>query len=173
VRDGVALTSAVSLRPFVGGDRFPLNRWLSEAHVAAWFGTRAIAEAECSFAQSTASALVRVISADGAPIGYIHGYDAALTGGRRAAALGDGVYLLTVLIGAAAFRGKGYGAAAAAALRDEIFATTMAPAVALLAPLKHENAVRALEREGFRWREIWHDASLGPCWVLVSERARS
>jgi aminoglycoside 6'-N-acetyltransferase len=166
-------TPTLTLRPFVGGDRFLLNRWLGEPHVAAWFGTRTIADAECSFAQSTTSALVRVIQQGETPIGYIHGYDAALTGGRRAATLGDGVYLLTVLIGAAAFRGKGYGAAAAAALRREIFSTTMAPAVALLAPLKHETAVRALEREGFRWREIWHDTSLGPCWVLIAERARA
>jgi RimJ/RimL family protein N-acetyltransferase len=162
--------AALSIRPFAAGDRFMLNRWLSEPHVADWFGSRSIAEAETALAQSSPSALVRAITLDGRPIGYLHAFDTALLGGARAASLRDGVYVMTAIIGVTDARGKGYGAAALAKTRDELFTTTLAPAAAVLVPLAHERAVRALEQCGFVWREVWRDAALGACWVMTAER---
>jgi GNAT superfamily N-acetyltransferase len=161
---------ALTQRTFTTADRFVLNRWLGEAHVADWFGSRAIAEAEVALAQSSPSALVRMILLDGRPIGYLQAIDAGLIGGRRAATLVDGVYVMTAVIGVADARGKGHGAAALAQLRADLFATTLAPAAAVLVPLAHERAVRALEVQGFTWREVWRDAALGACWVLASDR---
>lgn len=158
------------LRPFTTGDRFALNRWLADEDVVAWFGTRAIADADCALAQSSPSAFVRMATLDDRPIGYLHAYDCAVMGGARPATLADGVYLISVVVGPPDMRGKGYGAAAVSGLRDDVFATTFADRVAILVPLKNESAVRALERHGFRWREIWRDAHLGPCWILEAAR---
>jgi aminoglycoside 6'-N-acetyltransferase len=160
----------LTLRAFSPGDRFILNRWLAEPHVIAWFGSRSIAEAEIAMAQSSGSALVRIVMRDGQPIGYVQAMDCALLGGNRPAAMPDGSYTLTGFIGAVAERGKGLGALALASLRAELFSTTFAPSVAVMVPLKNERAVRFLEKQGFRWDEVWRDAALGPCWVLIGVR---
>jgi aminoglycoside 6'-N-acetyltransferase len=164
------MAPALTLRAFAAGDRFLLNRWLSEPHVAEWFGSRAIAEAETAIAQSSPSALVRMILLEDKVIGYAHAFDAALQGGAKAPALRDGVYAMTAIIGMAEARGQGHGAWALACLRDEVFATTLTGAVAVLVPLAREAAVRALERQGFHWCEVWRDAAHGACWVMLAER---
>jgi aminoglycoside 6'-N-acetyltransferase len=164
------VSDAITLRTFLTRDRFILNRWLGEAHVVAWFGARAIADAEIAIAQTSDSALVRIILCDDQPIGYVHAFDCALLGGARPAAMPDGGYVITAFIGAMDARGKGLGAAAIGLVRDEIFATSLTPSVAVMVPLSHERVVRALEKHRFQWREVWRDSALGACWILTSTR---
>ncbi len=164
--------NVITLRPFLPGDRFLLNRWLGEAHVIAWFGSRSAADAELAMAQSSPSSLVRIIERDGLPIGYAQAFDVGVTGGVRPAAMPAGSYEADVFIGAEPYRGKGFGATALSLLRDEVFGQTFAVAFGVIVPVRNKIAVRMIERAGFIWREVCHDPMLGPCWVMTSERGR-
>lgn len=151
-------------------DRFVLNRWLGEPDVVAWFGSRSAADAEIAIAHASASSLIRVILFDGAPIGYAQAFDIALTGIEHPE-VPSGSYDADVFVGSTPHRGLGYGATALRLLTDEVFATTLAVSVAVTVPLRNEHAVRRIERAGFKWRAVVHDALQGPMWILRRDRA--
>lgn len=158
----------VSLRPADDGDRFVLARWLAMPHVAGWFGSRAAAEAEITLARTSPSALCRMVVVDGATAGYAQALPADPAGAF--ADLPSGSYRLDAFIGDETLRGQGHGATALAMLRDELFASTFAPAAAVVVALRNEAAVRRIERAGFRWHAVLADPLLGPCWLLVAMR---
>ena len=155
---------SLHLRPLNDGDRFRLRRWLSEPHVIAWWGSRSAAEASVAMAEASHTALVRMIDLDGEAIGYAHALD--LTDAH----LPPAVWQADVFIGAAPHRGQGLGAVALAALRDELFAATLAQGLAVRVAIRNERAVRAIERCGFKWHVVVTDAQLGPCWLLLAGR---
>ena len=154
----------VALRPVSEGDRFRLRRWLSEPHVIQWWGSRAAADAALKLAEESPSAVVRIIEAGGEPIGYGHALD---LDERR---LPPATWQADLFIGSAAHRGKGLGSAALGMLRDEVFRTTLASALAVRVSIRNEAQVRAVERAGFKWHAVAHDPMLGPCWLLVAAR---
>lgn len=161
---------SICLRPLTDGDRFLLARWLGDAQVIAWFGSRAAAEAVLAAARHASSAMTRIISHEGRPIGYVQAVDAAELGSPYLHHLPAGSIELDGFVGENGLRGQGYGMAAFAALRDDVFATTMNLSVAALIPIRREDAVRRLERSGFRWTRIIADGPRGRCWMMVSER---
>jgi RimJ/RimL family protein N-acetyltransferase len=167
------VAAILSLRPFLSSDRFVLNRWLGTPHVVTWFGSRAAAEAEMTFAQSSPSSLCRIILLDGAAIGYAQAFDLGLTGGTQPEGLPAGSFDSDVFIGATEQRGKGYGAAALGLLRDEVFSSTFASSLGVVVAIRNESAVRMIERAGFQWVSVWHDVLLGPCWVMRALRPHS
>jgi RimJ/RimL family protein N-acetyltransferase len=160
----------VTVRPFLPADRFVLNRWLGEPDVIAWFGSRGAADAEIALAQSSPSSLIRIILFEGAPIGYAQAFDIGLSGFEHVA-IPSGSYDADVFIGSTAHRGLGYGATALRLLTDEVFASTFTVSVAITVPLRNEAAVRRIERAGFTWQAVVHDALLGPLWILRRDRA--
>jgi aminoglycoside 6'-N-acetyltransferase len=162
--------SPVRLRAVTPGDRFLVRRWLAMPHVAAWWGSRGAAEASLSVAFESPSALSRIIQRDGAPIGYVQALDAGLSGRAARDALPPGSFDADVFIAVEADRGSGHGAAALALIRDEVFATTLAPAVGIVVSIRNERAVRSIEAAGFRWRAVLQDALIGPAWLLVADR---
>ena len=160
----VASNSGVVLRPITDGDRFRLRRWLAEPHVIAWWGSKAAAEAAVALAAQSPTAVARIIERDGDAIGYAHALDLE---DRR---LPAGTWIADVFIGAAVYRGQGLGAIALAQLSDEVFRTTLAPALAVRVSIRNERPVRFIERAGFKWHAVVPDALLGPCWLLVAVR---
>ena len=157
-------SSALQLRGLTEGDRFRVRRWLSEPHVIQWWGSRAAADAAIAMAEASHTALARMIELNGEAIGYAHALD--LTDAHLPAA----VWQADVFIGAAPHRGQGIGALALAALRDELFAATLAQGLAVRVSIRNERAVRAIERAGFKWHVVISDSQLGPCWLLLAAR---
>lgn len=165
----------VALRAVEDGDRFLIRRWLALPHVAAWFGSRSAAEASVALAAGQESALQRLILLDGTPVGYLHALDAdqygAVTLSRtRHDAIPAGAWLAEIFIAEEALRGRGVGGHALALMRDEVFATTLAPAVILVAGIRHERQVRAIERAGFHWTAVVRDSGLGAAWLMIAQR---
>ncbi len=162
----------ITLRPAVDGDRFLIRRWLGEPHVIAWWGSRASAEAAIAVASESVSAIRCVIEAAGQPIGYAQAVDVGIWGTPPIDALPAGSFEAAMFIGSSAHRGKGYGAIALTQLRDEVFATTLAPSLGIKVSIKNERAVRVIEKAGFLWRAVIQDPLIGPVWLLRKDRYR-
>lgn len=161
----------VSLRPAREADWRLIRGWLARPEVQAWWGSAASAEAEITIAMDSASAHCRIIECGGEPVGYAQALDAALLGGP-AGMLVPGTWDADVFIGSEAHRGRGVAVAALALLCDEVFSTTLAVAIAVAVPVRHERVVRAYEKAGFRWQAVHADPSAGPSWVLLKQRPR-
>lgn len=165
----------VGLAPMTDKDRFLVRRWLGLPHVAAWFGSRAAAEAALAIAGDMPTAVRRLVVVDGVPVGYLHALDAdqrfdvALRRPRHDV-IPPGAWLVEVFIADTDMRGRGAGARALEIIREEIFATTLAPALVLVAGVRHERQVRAIERAGFHWTAVIADESLGAAWLLLAHR---
>ena len=160
----------IALRPATRRDRDMIRRWLARPDIQDWWGPLSQTEAEVTIALDSASALCRIIEADGQPIGYAHAIDASVWGDELPGELQPGTWDLDLFIASEEHRGQGAGAAALALLKDEVFATTLAVAVCVFPSIKNERAVRAYEKAGFRWQRIWHDPAMGPSWFMVAER---
>jgi len=160
---------AVRLRPAVPEDRFRIRRWLADPGIAASWGNAASAEAEISLALGSETALCRIVDRDRTPIGYAHALEIGLWTEERPCDLPAGTWHIGYFLAV----GDGHvrtGAAVLALLSAEVFATTLALACSSLVSVKSETAARAYERAGFRWRRIWNDRLLGPCWLMLRER---
>jgi aminoglycoside 6'-N-acetyltransferase len=162
--------ASIALREAQAADRFLVNRWLAEPHVAAWFGSRAVAEAEIALARQSPTALCRIVMAGAEAIGYAQAVDRAAAGAVPDPGIPSGSYEADVFIGVANYRGQGHGGTALALLATEVFATTLTPCLVITVPLRNEPAVRLVERAGFRWLRVAADPLLGPCWLMRRER---
>ncbi len=160
----------VSFRPATTGDWPLIRSWLGEPHVAAWWGGRASGEASITIAMDTPSALVRIIEAGGEPIGYAQALDIVLWGEAVPPRLPPGTWDADLFIGSKGHLNQGYGVAALQMLGDELFHTTLAPALCLIVSIRNEMAVRIYEKSGFHWHSIWADPIDGACWVMLRER---
>jgi RimJ/RimL family protein N-acetyltransferase len=161
---------AITLRPATPEDRFRIRRWLAEPEIQAWWGNAASAEAEINLAMASDTALCRIVEADGAPVGYAHAVEIGVWGAPRPEEVPAGTWDIDLFIASAEHRGRGLGAAALALLAEEAFATTLAVACCGFVSVRNEAAVRAYEQAGFRWRRIWSDPLLGPCWLMLKDR---
>jgi len=159
----------IEARPLVAEDEALIRAWIAEPEVRAWWGDAASAEAAIAIALTSATAVTRIMTADGRPFGYGHAVDDGIPGhaGRRS---GLGAWRIDAFIGDAAFRGRGYGPAILDAMALEVFATTLALAVSVIVPLRHERVARAAERAGFTWSEIVQEPGLGRCWLMLRDR---
>jgi aminoglycoside 6'-N-acetyltransferase len=160
----------ISIRPATGGDWDLIRRWLRLPEVQRWWGTAASTEAEVRLVMETPSAMARLITAGGIPIGYGHAIDALHWGSGLPEAMQPGTWDIDVFVAAADWRGRGAGRRAVELIADEVFTTTLAPAVSVFTSIRNERAVRAYEKAGFRWVRIHDDPIQGPSWMLVKER---
>lgn len=160
----------ITLRPLRSSDWDRVRAWLLQAEIQTWWGGLAAAEAEVAIAAESPSAVCRLIVAEGAAIGYGHALDADLVRGPRTEGLPPGTYVAALFIANPAYRQRGAGETALAALTREVFSSTLAVACATLVPVRYEPAVRAAERAGYRWTGVRDDGLSGQSWLMMSER---
>lgn len=159
----------IALRPLNNTEWDLVRVWLQQAEVQAWWGGLAAAEAEIAIAADSPSAICRLIVSRGTPIGYGHALDADLVR-AESTDLPTGTYIASLFIADPAYRQKGAGEIALAALTQEVFSFTLAPACATIVPLRYEPAVRAAERAGYRWIGVRNNGTTGQCWVMLRDR---
>lgn len=162
----------VRLRPATRADWSLIRRWLGRPEIEDWWGPRSATEAAVMMALEAPHAICRMIestSAD-APIGYGHAVDATMWGEQLPQDLAPGTWDIDLFIASPVHRGIGAGAEALALLRDEVFSTTLAVAVAVFPSIANERAVRAYEKAGFRWQRVWNDPISGPSWFMTAQR---
>ena len=163
--------AAVCLVPVGRDDRDRIRRWLRDAAIRGWWGEPGAVEAEIAIALDSPSAICRMISVGGEPIGYAHALDASLLAPADRSAGELGLWQCSFMIGSHAHRGHGLGAAALSSLATEVFATTLALGCEIRVPVRSERAVREIETVGFRWHRIEADDFLGPVWMMRRERS--
>jgi aminoglycoside 6'-N-acetyltransferase len=83
-----------------------------------------------------------------------------------------GTWDVDLFIAEPGHRGCGAGERALELLAEEVFTTTLAPALAVFVSVRNEAAVRAYERAGFAWARVWEDPLLGPSWMMLRTRPR-
>jgi aminoglycoside 6'-N-acetyltransferase len=163
--------SAISLRAVDPEDWDQVRAWLQQAEIQAWWGGLAAAEAEIAIASESPSAICRLILVDGTPIGYGHALDADIVRGGSSGDIPVGAYIVSLFIADPAHRRRGAGETALAALTQEVFATTLAPAAVTLVPVRYEAAVRAAERARYRWVGVLDDSTSGRSWLMMRDRS--
>lgn len=160
----------ISLRPVTQGDLDRIRAWLRQPEIETWWGPASATAAEVQIALQSASAVCRIIEANGEAVGYCHAIDAALWGDDLPEDLEPGTWDLDLFIASAAYRGQGVGLKALDLLKSEVFSTTLATAVCVFASIRNEAAVRAYEKAGFVWQRIWNDRAVGPSWFMIARR---
>ena len=162
--------SVIELRPAEDRDWTMIHGWLRQGEVQRWWGSLAAAEAEVMAALRSDMGLCSIIEVDGVPAGYAQAQDAQPLCASVPLTLTAGMFRVDAFIGEPRFRGRGVAQAALALVAAEVFATTLALGVIVVAPIKHEAAVRAYEKAGFKWVRVIDDALLGPSWLMRLER---
>ena len=160
----------VTLRPADARDWPLIHCWLRLPEIQRWWGSLAAAESEVMAALRADMGLCSIIEVDGASVGYAQAQDAQPLGPAIPHSLTAGAFRVDAFIGEAPYRRQGAAQTALRLVAAEVFATTLAPAVIVIAPLKHEAAVRAYERAGFEWLRVIDDPLLGPSWLMRLER---
>jgi RimJ/RimL family protein N-acetyltransferase len=160
---------AVMLRPADQRDWPMIRAWLGQSEVQRWWGSLATAEAEVMAAMRADMGLCSIIEVDHIAVGYAQALDTEPIKGVPHA-LTAGTFRIDAFIANPAYRKMGAGQAAIRLVAHEVFATTLAPAVIVVAALKHEAAVRAYEKTGFKWIRVIDDPLLGPAWLMRLER---
>jgi aminoglycoside 6'-N-acetyltransferase len=161
---------AVTLRPASEADWPLILSWLKMPAVQRWWGSQSAAQAEIRLVFETSSALARIIEIGGQPIGYAHAIDATFWGENLPDGLPPGAWDVEVFVAAPEHRGRGIGAAALDLLSAEVFSTTLAVALCVFVSVRNEHAVRAYERAGFEWVQVWDDPIVGASWLMLRRR---
>ncbi len=168
----MSASTPVRLRPATHRDWFTIRTWLRRADIEDWWGPASATEVEVLMALDAPFAICRIIEsvATGEAIGYGHAVDATIWGDQLPDDLEPGTWDIDLFIATEAHRGSGAGAAALTLLKQEVFETTLAVAVAVFPSIENERAVRAYEKAGFRWKRVWDDPISGPAWFMTAER---
>ena len=164
------MNARVHLRVAHRHDAGLIRTWLVTPDIQEWWGPLSATQAEVNIALSSTHAICRIIECDGLAVGYCHAIDATLWGEQLPDDLEPGTWDLDIFVASENHRGKGIGQIALAALKDEVFSTTLAVAVCVFPSIRNERAVRAYEKAGFKWKRIWNDPHAGPSWFMVAER---
>jgi len=167
------MTLEIQLRQATRDDGALIRTWLADPGIQEWWGPFSATQAEVNIALSSNHAICRIIECDGQAVGYCHAIDATMWGDQLPEELEPGTWDLDIFVASERHRGKGIGQAALAALKDEVFSTTLAMAVCVFPSIRNERAVRAYEKAGFRWKRIWNDPHMGPSWFMVAERGKA
>ena len=171
---GTSATAPVAqrptLRPAHEGDWALIHGWLRQPEVQRWWGSLSAAEAAVIAALRAPMGLCSIIEVDSVPVGYAQAQEAEPLGNGLPHALTAGVFRVDTFIGAPAYRSHGVGRAALQLVATEVFATTLALGLIVVVALKHEAAVRAYEKAGFRWVRVIDDPLFGPSWLMQLRR---
>jgi ribosomal protein S18 acetylase RimI-like enzyme len=170
--DGTPLTTmpVIGLRPASDADWPTIHRWLRQDEVQRWWGSLAAAEAEVLAALRSSMGLCSIIEVGGVAVGYAQAQEATVLGQGLPAALTAGTFRVDAFIGEAAYRRRGIAMAALRLVAAEVFATTLVLGVIVVVALRHEAAIRAYEKAGFRWVRVIDDPLFGPSWLMRLER---
>lgn len=160
----------VTLRPADPRDWDQIRAWLRQPEVQRWWGSLAAAEACVMAAMASDMGLCSIIVVGGVPVGYAQAQDAVPVGPAVPQALTAGTFRVDAFIGEPAYRNKGHARTALQLVAQEVFATTLALAVIVVVALRHEAAVRAYEKAGFKWVRVIDDLLLGPAWLMRLDR---
>ncbi|MGF1650431.1 MAG: GNAT family N-acetyltransferase [Hyphomicrobiaceae bacterium] len=163
-------TPQIRLRPATLGDWDLIRSWLNLQEIQDWWGPATRTEGGVLAALKSEHALARIIEVDGCDVGYIQAVDATLWGEQLPSELPPGTWDIDLFVADQGIRGRGVGSQALRMIRDEVFATTLAPAVCIFASVENERAIRAYERAGFAWQSVWHDPVQGPSWFMICGR---
>lgn len=163
----------IALREATERDWPMLRAWLQRKDVQRLWGSAASAEAEIRMVFETPSAIGRIVECAGRPVGYAHAIDATYWGASLPEGIPAGSWDVDIVIADPIHRGKGLGQAALEKLADEVFSTTLAVALCVFVSVRNEQAVRAYERAGFKWKCVWDDPEFGASWMLLRERTPS
>ena len=167
------MTRNVQLRPAQRRDADLIRSWLATPDIQEWWGPLSSTAAEVTIALSSDHAICHIIECDGVAVGYCHAIDAMLWGEQLPEDLVPGTWDLDIFVASEKHRGIGIGQIALAALKHEVFSTTLAVAVCVFPSIRNERAVRAYEKAGFKWQRIWNDPYAGPSWFIVADRPRA
>ncbi len=160
----------VQLRPMHDDDWPQLRSWLARPDIEQWWGPRASSEAAVLLAMGATQAICCMIEVERHAVGYGQAVDATLWGEALPDGLIPGTWDIDLFIASRPHRNRGIGSRALAMLRDQVFASTLAPAVCIFASISNERAVRAYEKAGFRWRSVVQNRAQGPEWFMLAER---
>lgn len=164
------MRTSVTLRPAHAADWPLIHGWLRQVEIQRWWGSLSAAEACVIAALRSDMGLCSIIETDGVAVGYAQAQDSGPLGPGVPGALTAGTFRVDAFVADPAFRGQGIAQEALRLVAVEVFATTLAPAVIVIAPIRHEAAVRAYEKAGFIWARVIPDPLHGPCWLMRLER---
>ncbi len=167
-----AATQNLTLRPATSGDWRLIRQWIARPDVQRWWGSPSAAEAEIRVALESHAAISRLVLLGAEPIGYAHAIDASHWGPVLPQGMPFGTWDIDVLIAESEHRGQGFGQRAVDLIADEVFSTTLAQALSVFVSVRNEAAVRAYERAGFNWTQVWEDPIFGPSWMMLRERPK-
>lgn len=159
----------VTLEPFdLIRDSDTLLGWLSQPHVAKWWGdpVRAIRHARTCAPESQA-----LIVAEGTPVGYLC-WQAPPKEELEAADLSGlptGLVDIDILIGDPGLLGHGIGSRALALLLARLRREPTVAFAGLGTSASNTNAIRCFEKAGFRLQREFQDPEWGPCQYLIAE----
>ncbi|MCB1513238.1 MAG: GNAT family N-acetyltransferase [Hyphomicrobiaceae bacterium] len=162
--------SEVALRPVEPRDWALVRAWVARPDIQSWWGNATAAEAEMRLVAETGPALARIVLVAGEAVGYAHAIDAAHWGSALPTGMPPGTWDADIFIAEPAHRGRGVGEAALNQLAEEVFSTTFAVALSVFVSLANEPAIRAYERAGFQWQQVWEDPIHGPSWMMLRLR---
>lgn len=127
-----------------------LTAWLTEPHLAEWWGDDAEASvAEIAEAIDSVETEPLIVELDGRPIAYIQSYDPHLEDGHPYQDQPFGTLGMDVSIGPPELIGKGHGSAIVRQFVDMLFEEG-APRVVIDPHPDNLRAIRAYEKAGFR-----------------------
>jgi len=160
-------TREVTLEAFdPGRDSERLLRWLTQPHVARWWGDPARA---MEFAAKCPPGSQALIAAAGAPVGYLC-WQEPPQADLVAAGLADlppHLVDIDILIGEARLLGQGVGPRALGVLLARLRADPAVRFAGLGTSSANTNAIRCYGKAGFRHFRDFHDPEWGPCKYLV------
>ena len=162
--------ASLTLRPATDADWTRLHHWLRQEEIQRWWGSLSAAEAEVIAALQADMGLCSMIEVDRVPIGYAQALETGVIGRGVPRELTTGTFRVDLFIGERNRRRQNLGQAALRLVAAEVFSTTMALGLIVIVALKHEAAVRAYERAGFRWMRVIDDPLFGPSWLMRLDR---
>ncbi|WP_086997515.1 GNAT family N-acetyltransferase [Rhizobium sullae] len=127
-----------------------LAQWLTEPHVARWWGEPATELGSIEEAMTSKETRPMIVELDGRPIGYLQSYDPHLEEGHPYRDQPKATLGIDISIGIPELTGKGHGAAIIRKLASELFAGG-AKRIVIDPDPENVQAIRAYEKAGFRY----------------------
>jgi aminoglycoside 6'-N-acetyltransferase len=149
---------------------FPLlGRWLTEPHVAKWWGDPAEELESIETAMTSVETRPLIVEMDGVPIAYLQSYDPHLEEDHPYQDQPPGTLGIDISIGNPDLTGKGHGSAIIRQFCTELFAAGTARVVIDPDPANTQ-AIRAYEKAGFRFLDTRYSI-YGPAHFMVLDKA--